>query len=63
MTPPPSAMQPRVRTGEYRLGEEEVLFNAEGESFISTEDFVVALVDEAESGKSMGKRVAVGPPY
>ena len=63
MTPPPSAMQPRARTGEYRLGEEEVLFNADGESFISTEDFVVALVDEAESGQSVGKRVAVGPPY
>lgn len=59
---PPSAMQPQVRTGESRLAEEEVL-NAEGESFISAEDFVVALVDEPESGKSMSKRIAVGPPY
>ena len=46
-----------------RLGEDEVLFNAAGESFISTEDFVVAVIDEAESGQSMGKRVTVGPPY
>jgi putative NADH-flavin reductase len=55
-------MQPQVRTGESRLAEEEVL-NAEGESFISAEDFVVALVDEPESGQSMSKRIAVGPPY
>jgi uncharacterized protein len=63
MTPPPSTMVPGERTGEYLLGGEEVLFNAEGESYISSEDFAVAVIDEAESGQSMGKRVAVGPPY
>ncbi len=63
MTPPPGAMTPGERTGEYRLGLEEVLFNAEGESFISTQDFAVAVVDEAERGESIGKRVAVGPVY
>lgn len=63
MTPPPSAMSPGERTGEYRLGGEEVLFNAEGKSFISTEDFAVAVIDEAEIGRSMGKRVTVGPPH
>jgi putative NADH-flavin reductase len=63
MTPPPGAMSQKERTGKYRLGGEDVLFNAEGESFISSEDFAVAVIDEAESGQSMGKRVAVGPPH
>ena len=63
MTPPPSAMAPGERTGEYRLGGEDVLFSAEGEIFISSQDFAVAVIDEAETGESMGKRVAVGPPY
>ena len=63
ITPPPGIMEPGERTGEYRLGDEEVLFNAEGEMAISTRDLAVAIVDEAESGQSMGTRVAVGPPY
>jgi uncharacterized protein len=63
MTPPPGAMSPAGRTGEYRLGENDILFNAEGESFISTEDFAAAIIDEAETGQSMGKRVTVGPLY
>ena len=63
MSPPPSAMAPGERTGEYRLGLEEVLFDAEGSSFLSTEDFAIAVIDEAETAQSMGKRVAVGPPY
>jgi putative NADH-flavin reductase len=63
MSPPPSEMAPGERTGEYRLGLEEVLFDAEGSSFISTEDFAIAVIDEAETGQSMGKRVAVGPPH
>ena len=63
MTPPPGAMLPGERTGEYRLGEEEVLFNAQGESTISVADFAVAVIDEAEQSESLGKRAAVGPPY
>ena len=63
MTPPPGAMLPGERTGEYRLGEEEVLFNAQGESTISVTDFAVAVIDEAEQSESLGKRAAVGPSY
>jgi putative NADH-flavin reductase len=55
-------MAPGERTSEYRLGLEDVLFDADGSSFISTEDFAFAVIDEAETGQSMGKRVAVGPP-
>ena len=62
MTPPPSAMSSAERTGKYRLGEDEILFNAEGNSFISTEDFALAVIDEAETAQSAGKRVTVGAP-
>ena len=54
-------MSSAERTGEYRLGEDEILFNAEGSSFISTEDFALAVIDEAETAQSAGKRVTVGP--
>jgi putative NADH-flavin reductase len=62
MTPPPGAMSAGERTGEYRLGLEDVLFDADGSSFISTENFAFAVIDEAETAQSAGKRVAVGPP-
>jgi putative NADH-flavin reductase len=63
MTPPPGSMTPGERTGNYGLGRDEILVNAKGEDYISTQDFAVAIIDEAETGKSMGKRVAVGPRH
>lgn len=51
------------RTGRYRLGGEETLFDREGSSYLSREDFAVAVVDMAESHAVSGRRVAVGPPY
>jgi len=63
MTPPPGAMTSGERTGNYRLGGDDVLFNAAGDSNISTEDFAVAIIDEVENPQSIGKRVTVGPPY
>ena len=62
LTPPPGAMTPGERTAAYRLGEEEVLFNEQGESTISMADFAVAVVDEAEGPQSLNRRAAVGPP-
>ena len=37
-----------VRTGKYRLGKDDMLFDDKGESFISVEDYAVAMVDELE---------------
>lgn len=37
-----------VRTGKYRLGKDEMLFDEKGDSFISVEDYAVAMVDELE---------------
>ncbi|TDU83488.1 hypothetical protein EV138_5952 [Kribbella voronezhensis] len=45
---PPALLEPGIRTGRYRLGKDHLLFDAEGNSTISMEDFAVALVDEAE---------------
>lgn len=52
-----------ARTGKYRLGEEETLFDRNGSSDISREDFAVAVIDLAESHEITGKRVAVGPVF
>ncbi|KAF0846744.1 NAD(P)-dependent oxidoreductase [Nocardia caishijiensis] len=45
---PPAELDPGVRTGNYRVGADELLVDADGGSWISMEDFAVALLDEAE---------------
>lgn len=44
----PGNMGPGVRTGKYRLGKDDMLFDENGESFISVEDYAVAMIDELE---------------
>lgn len=41
-------MGPGIRTGRYRLGKDDMLFDEKGESFISVEDYAVAMIDELE---------------
>lgn len=41
-------LKPGVRTGKYRLGKDNMLFDEKGESFISVEDYAVAMIDELE---------------
>lgn len=50
-------------TGCYRLGNQETLFDRNGSSLLSKEDYAIAVIDMAESHTVTGKRVAVGPPY
>ena len=45
---PAMLIEPGPRTGIFRLGKDQVLFNDKGESKISTADFAVALLDELE---------------
>ena len=45
---PAALMEPGERTGRYRLGTDELLVDAEGNSKIAVEDLAVALLDEAE---------------
>lgn len=46
---PSAHITPGKRTGKYRLGTDQLLVNGQGESYISVEDFAVALVDEVEN--------------
>ena len=51
------------RTGRFRLGNQDELVDRNGETYISRQDFAIAVIDMAESRTVTGKRVAVGPPY
>lgn len=45
---PSGQIGPGKRTGEFRLGGSAMLFDADGKSEISAEDFAVAILDEIE---------------
>jgi uncharacterized protein len=47
------------RTGSYRTTDDRLLFDAQGKSFISFEDYAVALLDELERPKHVGRRFGV----
>lgn len=57
---PAAAIAPGERTGEFRLGGNQLISDAEGNSSISAEDYAIALIDEAESGAHIGERFTVG---
>jgi len=48
---PPSMLRPGIRTGNYRLGSDELVVDKSGNSQISMEDFAAVLIDEAEQPK------------
>jgi putative NADH-flavin reductase len=57
----PSAMfAPGERTGVFRVGEERLLTDADGKSWISMEDYAIALVDEIEQPAHHRVRFTVG---
>ncbi len=53
---PAIILEPGERTGKYRLGADEPVFNDKGESKISVADLAVAIIDEAEQAKHIRKR-------
>lgn len=53
---PAAEIAPGERTGVFRLGGDDLLSDAEGKSFISAEDFAIALIDEAEKPQHAGRR-------
>lgn len=57
---PPFVLTPTGRTGKYRLGAENPVFNDKGESTISVADLAVAVLDEAEAPKHSRKRFTIG---
>jgi len=48
------------RTGKFRLGTDQLLTAADGKSWVSFEDFAVALADEIERPAHIRKRFTVG---
>jgi uncharacterized protein len=56
---PAAHLAPGRRTGAYRLGGDELLVDAEGDSRISVEDLAVALLDEAERPRHHRTRFTV----
>lgn len=53
---PPASIPAGKRTGKFRLGLDQLLEDAKGESRISREDFAVAIVDEIEKPRHVRKR-------
>ena len=57
---PPALLVPGVRTGEYRLGRDELIVDAGGRSTISMEDLAAALLDEVEQENYVKRRFTAG---
>lgn len=56
---PPASLAPGERTGRYRLGSDELVVDADGNSRISIEDLAVALIDEIETPRHRQQRFTV----
>lgn len=47
------------RTGSYQKGKDHLLVNSKGESYVSYEDYAIAIVDEIEQPAHIGERFTV----
>ncbi|OAB43416.1 NAD(P)-dependent oxidoreductase [Paenibacillus antarcticus] len=56
---PPAEIEPGERTGLYQTGKDHLLVNKEGRSYISMEDYAVAVLDEIEQPKHSKERFTV----
>jgi putative NADH-flavin reductase len=57
---PPALIEPGTRTGHYRTDLDQLIVDSNGNSYISAEDFAVAVVDEIEKPRFRGQRFTVG---
>jgi uncharacterized protein len=57
---PSADLFPGPRTGKFRLGTDQLLTNAQGESRISVEDYAMAMIDEVEKPQHIRRRFTVG---
>lgn len=60
MLSPSAAVAPGQRSGQFRLGTDQMLFDANGVSAISVEDYAVAMIDELEQPRHARERFTVG---
>jgi putative NADH-flavin reductase len=56
---PAAHLVPGERTGRYRIGGDQLLVDAQGESNISVQDYAVAMIDELEQPAHSRKRFTV----
>lgn len=56
---PAAIIAPGERTGKFRVGQDQLMFDEKGESKISQEDFAIAFVNELESGANPKRRISV----
>lgn len=56
---PAEVIQPGVRTGKFRIGSNQLLKDDQGKSFISMEDFAVAVIDEIENPQHIRSQMTV----
>jgi putative NADH-flavin reductase/catechol 2,3-dioxygenase-like lactoylglutathione lyase family enzyme len=57
---PANEISPGMRTGAYAVGLDQFVADSRGRSYISTEDYAVALIDEIETKRFIGRRFTVG---
>ena len=57
---PAGTLEPGKRTGQFRLGKDDLIVDENGNSHISVEDYAVAMVDELESPKHHYERFTIG---
>ncbi|WHZ17085.1 MAG: Rrf2-linked NADH-flavin reductase [Nitrospira sp.] len=57
---PSADIAPGQRTGKFRLGKDQMLKDANGQSRISTEDYAMAMIDEVEKPTHVRQRFTVG---
>jgi putative NADH-flavin reductase len=56
---PAMMLQPGERAGTFRLGGDQVMYDAEGQCRISVEDYAVAMIDELEEPRHVRQRFCV----
>jgi putative NADH-flavin reductase len=56
---PPALMEPGLRTGDYRIGRDELLVDWDGRSYLSMEDMAAAILDEIEQPAHRRQRFTV----
>ena len=57
---PSMRIAPGARTGKFRIGTEQLIVDAAGNSAISMEDYAVAMLDEIETPRHVNSRFTVG---
>lgn len=57
---PAGSIEPGERTGNYRLGKDDLLVNDKGESKISVQDYAKAMIDELETPAHHYERFTIG---